>query len=298
MKRSGFTLVELLVVIAIIGVLVALLLPAVQAAREAARRSSCTNNMKQIGLALHNHHDTYGNLPPGYLYRGGDNKANYGWATWILPFLEQENLYDQLDPMNIPLYDRYTSSASAADKALLQTPIPGYRCPSDTGPDLATSLRFGGSDHFDVALSNYVGCAGWSNSPGYPIRADDCGGMLYGNSNKRFADCTDGTSQTMIVSERGFNSHAATWLGVGQNHGYGNTQTLRTLFRAGFTINFDYTGAGQPQNEGKGYGSFHPGGVNVLLVDASVRFIPETTDKNTVLQPLSYRADGNVFQLP
>lgn len=294
----GFTLVELLVVIAIIGVLIALLLPAVQQAREAARRMTCSNNMKQIGLAMHNYHDTYLALPAGYIYRGGNGKCNYGWCVNLLPFIEQQNFYDQLDPGSIPLYNRYTSSATAADKALLQAPIDAYICPSDSGPDLCKDTAFGTSI-FDIAVSNYVGCAGWSNTPSYPTQAGDCGGMLWGNSYLNLKDCTDGTSNTLLVSEREYpRDHAATWLGVGNNNSYGNNGTLRTLFRASFTINFDYTAAGQAQNLGKGWSSLHPGGVMALMTDASVHFLPETTDKTSVLQPMSHRNDGTPFEAP
>jgi prepilin-type N-terminal cleavage/methylation domain-containing protein/prepilin-type processing-associated H-X9-DG protein len=275
-KRGAFTLVELLVVIAIIGVLVALLLPAVQAAREAARRSSCTNNLKQIGLGMHNHHDTLNQLPSGYLYRGGAGKANYGWAVLILPYMEQGNFYEQLNPLDIPLYDRYKSGAAAADQALLQTKLKVYRCPSDTGGDLATSVNFGSTNHFRVALANYVGCAGWSATPSYPTHDRDCGGMLWGNSQ----------------------DHAATWVGVGRNDSYGNEGTLRTLFRATFTMNFNYAAAGSPENAGKGWSSEHPGGINVCLLDGSVRFLSQNTNATAVLQPMSLRSDGMTFELP
>lgn len=297
--NKGFTLVELLVVIAIIGVLIALLLPAVQQAREAARRMSCSNNMKQIGIALHNYHDTYLALPAGYLYRGGNGKCNYGWAVSILPFVEQQNFYENLNPGKIPLYNRYTGSATNADKALLQHRLEAYICPSDAAPDLAKSMKFSSTDRFDVAVSNYIGCAGWSNTPHYPVKDQDAGGLLWGNSFLNFSDITDGTSNTLLVSEREYpRGHAATWLGAGKNDSYGNSATLRTLFRAGFTINFDYAAAGSPENAGKGWSSLHPGGVMTLTADASVHFIPETTDKNNVLKPLSLRNDGNVFKSP
>jgi prepilin-type N-terminal cleavage/methylation domain-containing protein/prepilin-type processing-associated H-X9-DG protein len=299
LSRSAFTLIELLVVIAIIAILIGLLLPAVQKVRAAAARMSCQNNLKQIGLALHNYHDTNSTLPPGYLYRGGNGKPNYGWAALILPFVEQGNLYTQLDPIKIPLYNRYKSGASATDKQLLQTPIKGYRCPADTGPDLAQSLTFGSSNHFRVALSNYVGCAGWSNTPSYPIKDGDCGGMLWGNSNLKLTACTDGTSNTILASERRYrDDHAATWIGVGRNDNYGNRDTLRTLFRAAFTMNFNYAAAGAPENAGKGWSSEHPGGVNVVLTDGSVRFLSDSTNASAVLNPMSLRNDGKVFQMP
>lgn len=296
---KGFTLVELLVVIAIIGVLIALLLPAVQQAREAARRMQCSNNMKQIGIAMHNYHDTYLAMPAGWIYRGGSGKCNYGWAVAILPFIEQQNFYDKLDPGTIPLYSRYHGSSTAADKALLQQRLEAYICPSDSAPKLAQSQKFGSTDHFDVAVSNYVGCAGWSNTPNYPVQNKDSGGLLWGSSYLNFSDITDGTSNTLLVSEREYpKGRAATWLGVGRNNSYGNESTLRTVFRGGFTINFDYAAAGQPQNAGKGWSSLHPGGVMSLTADASVHFIPETTDKNSVLKHMCHRNDGTPFEAP
>lgn len=301
-KRNGFTLVELLVVIAIIGVLVALLLPAVQQAREAARRMQCTNNMKQIGLALHNYHDTFNALPPAYLYRGPGGSANYGWAVNILPFIEQTALYDTLDPGRIPLYERYTASATAADKALLQTPIDAYRCPSDVTGKLNNKMKFGPTEHFQIATSNYVCNLGTTATQGLVVSD----GVFYGNSFLGLKDMIDGTSNTLFVGERdggpskdpNSNFGAAVWAGVGRNSSIGWESVGRTGLRGGFTVNFDYAFAGAPQNMGKGMSSLHPGGMNILLCDASVRFLPETADKNSVIIPLVRREDGVVFTLP
>lgn len=302
----GFTLVELLVVIAIIGVLIALLLPAVQQAREAARRSQCTNNMKQIGLAMHNYHDTYKAFPAGWLNRGSNGNPMYGWGTAILPFIEQSALYDQLNPGQVRLVERYHSSSTDADKALLQQPIAGYRCPSDVTKDTNDKVKFGNTDHFPVATSNYVGNAGVdpanvgaSGTTGIP----DSGGVFFGNSYLGFKHILDGTSNTLMVGERdggpssvsGYSYEAAVWPGVGRNNAGSNYGIPRTLLRAGFVINHDY---GSNGNRGKGMSSLHPGGVNILLCDASVRFLPETTDRTRVVQPMALRQDGISFTLP
>ena len=175
--RRAFTLVELLVVIAIIGVLVALLLPAVQTAREAARRSSCQNNLKQVGLAILTHENAKKAFPAGYVYYGSSERS-WGWATLILPYMEQSPLYDTLSPEKRKLSSVFVVAAAQRDIDALQTKIAQYRCPSDSSPDLrdrqkfssrssATSL-FGGSPPFQVATANYVGACGNHSVAGTP----------------------------------------------------------------------------------------------------------------------------------
>ena len=104
---------------------------------------SCQNNLKQIGLGMHNYHDAIMELPSGYLYSGGNGKTNYGWAVLILPYIKQGPFSNQLNPIQVPLYKRYKSSATPTDIALLQQTFKIYRCPADTGPPLATDLSFG-----------------------------------------------------------------------------------------------------------------------------------------------------------
>ena len=162
--RKGFTLVELLVVIAIIGVLVGLLLPAVQSAREAARRTQCINNMRQLGLALHNHHDSFGTLPPGWKTSTtagsqGNGVALWGWGAMILPFIEEGSLNDQLKPKDVFMHDAVTSLWSSY-QSLMTTSMTGFRCPSDDGPITNIGRSFPGFNNSGAAAlstSNYIG---------------------------------------------------------------------------------------------------------------------------------------------
>ncbi|NLX57446.1 MAG: DUF1559 domain-containing protein [Planctomycetaceae bacterium] len=200
--RRGFTLVELLVVIAIIGVLVALLLPAVQAAREAARRMSCSNNAKQIGLALHNYHDTFKKFPKiiwGYPdipanERGGELPQAYHhtWVTGLLPFMEQQNLYDRIN-----------FRTWAWGQPHVGTLVPGLRCPSD-------NMWTTSAETHGIAWTNYAGSEGyhwWTTAfigaPPLPRRSGDVSGLFApGKKWRSLASIVDGTSNTVIIAER------------------------------------------------------------------------------------------------
>ncbi len=176
-RRFGFTLIELLVVIAIIATLVAILLPAVQQAREAARRSTCKNNLKQFGIAMHNYHDTYNILPPGCVNngdlttKGGVPPASTGWGTLILPYIEQGPVYDALNPGSTPMWlsNIVTPGFNPQLNQIIQTPIPIFRCPSDIAPSTNSSQYKGLlpntakndnaaalTDWLPAATSNYV----------------------------------------------------------------------------------------------------------------------------------------------
>ncbi len=272
-RRCGFTLVELLVVIAIIGVLIGLLLPAVQAARESARRSSCSNNLKQIGLAAHNFENTRKAFPPGFRYQG--TGRCWGWAVFLLPYMELTTLYDQLAPeTRAPdMIIQISSGASQADINAVQTKIPQFRCPTDKSPDLRDTTTFseftsgtqpifgsGANPLHPVATSNYVGLAGsqwlsgtdatlptgyasWSSSTG-PYKNFDVGGMFFGVSGTsgvplgvRARSITDGLSKTLMVGERQYRGLAATWVGVGRPDVStpGPADTCATLTRTNHT---------------------------------------------------------------
>lgn len=313
--RSGFTLVELLVVIAIIGVLIALLLPAVQQAREAARRMQCTNNLKQLGLGLHNHHDTYGQFPMGYEFRSGftDGDPTWGWAAFLMPFIEQETIYDAIDPKNQTVA---VAVANASDLAVMKTPLGVYRCPSDTGPDLNDQRKLAGEA---TAVSNYIG----SNSSDLAARNDGipagnygADGIFWENSDCNFADVTDGTSNTFAIGERSWNMNRRNGTGkanyyAGNVYGVegrlvvgGSPVSTKTLYSVlgGTVRTINY--ARNDAYESSSYSSLHPGGVQFLFCDGSVQFIPDTVEfdsdntPDTVLELLASRTDGRPVTIP
>jgi prepilin-type N-terminal cleavage/methylation domain-containing protein len=208
---KAFTLVELLVVIAIIGVLVALLLPAVQAAREAARRTQCKNNLKQIGLAFHNFESARRAFPPGFTSsatetNGPGSGPGWGWAAYILPYLEESTLpVDLKRDITDPVHDR-----------VRVTYFPVFRCPSDPDASATFAVRdSSGNALSELAFANYVGVGGTLEVTGFP---DTGTGVLFRNHQVRIKDITDGTSHTIMVSERASRqSPQTTWVGAVKN---------------------------------------------------------------------------------
>ena len=317
-KNGGFTLVELLVVIAIIGVLVALLLPAVQAAREAARRTSCVNNMKQIGLALHNHHDTLQRFPIGH--RNSVAAAN--WRVEIFPFMEQSTLYDRL---NTNINDVYSNPV------LQNLLVPSWRCPSSALPATqpqAWATWWTNQNHMVPSYQGIMGAYPDPATPSANYSPSNYGGwwtnngMLLWNQTTRFADCTDGTSNTIVVAEQSGkvanasgngapdlrNGYYTPWGGCTNGSAQGvsscGTGGCGDLWGTGLTanayaINSKTAGAGAGFTWGGNtiLNSFHPGGITVLLTDASVRFTSSTVDFNT-FQRACVRNDGLVNNLP
>ncbi len=314
-RSRGFTLVELLVVIAIIGVLVALLLPAVQAAREAARRSSCTNNLKQIALAAQNHHDTFKKLPPGVDAPLSANDATWGWPVRLFPFMELSNEYDNMQVSTRSLQQTIDALGShtgttdptafpAAVQGFVQAStneIPAWNCPSAAN-ELYTN--FAGYQRSDgVAKSTYTGCNGANvNHNGDP------GGVFIAGKGLSFRDVTDGTSNTYLVNEKavlGSTQDQPSWLGStnqssATTSGNGDQAAhvlslVGSSFRTagGYPIN-PIPGIASNNDFRKGFSSFHPGGVQVGFVDGSVHFIAETINVNTHLN-LGLRNDGQVL---
>ena len=323
-RHHGFTLVELLVVIAIIATLIGLLLPAVQSARESARRSACSNNLKQIGLAIASYESAKKAYPAGFSFftipASGYGEQCWGWAVFIMPYMENATLYDGLKPDSRKLVSIYTSGAAATDKALLQTPLSGYRCPTDDTPALNTlidpqtnaAIAFGSSNPFPLSTSNYVGSAGNlvdvfnSGTGAYNADQDDTdtGGVFYGMRDRkatpagrgplgiRRKDVPDGLTKTISVGERGKINVSAVWAGVGGSHSYGTAGTARTIARPQFGLTHDYMkdSPPAPPNQGKGFGSGHPGGCNFVFLDGAVAFVGDTLT-TTELGYLTNRQD-------
>lgn len=326
-RTRGFTLIELLVVIAIIAILVALLLPAVQQAREAARRSTCKNNLKQIGIALHNYHDTHNVFPysvshsssctSGSAIGTGHSLNHRGWLM-VLPFIEQSALYASFDFSLAGATARaggtYTGPRPGepgnANDVVVSTSIPTFLCPSDDGPEKftnasdanyaiasGTSTRLGAHTNYDFSVERTSsGCNNWLLSSRTTRRAfghDGCSKMR---------DLRDGTSNTVLVAE----TTRQTWNGVAQTWGYSKWVGHGVDLTYSRGINFweccswdSPPFARTPVITGRlgdwsTVGSLHTGGAQVVLGDGSVRFISENIDATT-RNRLAYIADGQVL---
>lgn len=280
-RKPGFTLVELLVVIAIIGILVALLLPAIQAAREASRRMQCSNHLKQITMALHNYEDTYKVLPMGWPSRGS-LQAEFAWTVYILPYLEQKALYDQLDVTGRRLRDVIADPTS---RPLVQTPLPFYRCPSDTGAPLLQGGSSAAPNFFRVfncdtcpggfepSASNYVGNAGFFDRNPPPNHSNN--GVFWVNRSYTMADILDGTSNTFAVGERNDRCRGASWIGCRNPPGPDMWGSYYVRGRVSVKLN-DPRPVGSSNTCTEGFSSYHPGGALFSMCDGSVRFIDES----------------------
>jgi prepilin-type N-terminal cleavage/methylation domain-containing protein len=329
---AGFTLVELLVVIAIIGLLVALLLPAVQAAREAARRMSCGNNLKQLGLAMQLYHDVHKTFPPGVIgddmkKHGGDpSKAfrGFGWGAFILPFLEENSLHEQID-FNISIYAAPNWTDVNANELLLTTvSLKKFFCPLDVrseydftfiaAPNMSSASYVG-----NYGTNGYVPAPGGNQNVTWPLAgfygghfttlnstslANSRGvGPLFNNSQVSIAQVLDGSSNTVLLGERRgdvttgipfnflHNPSRAFWAGGG------HYATLSTA-----SIRPNKCNRRTPQTSLDGcmgmFSSLHPGGLEVCLIDGSVRFISDTiesTDEAVVNALPNIQNPGNAY---
>lgn len=323
-RKSGFTLVELLVVIAIIGVLVALLLPAVQAAREAARRSSCLNNLKNLSLALHNHHDVMLRFPPGCAndkqpFGSHASGAGWGssWKVYLLPYIEQSNIYDKW------VFDGTNSGYTNANNMAIVSNVflPTYRCPSSPVPRFYPSSNNAGSIQM---YTSYTGIAG-SNLPNAPVGNGGNGytsgsGALYANSQTNMSSLTDGTSNTMFIGEQSDHLRDANnqpipgsygvitsqgphgWtMGTG-NSSVGTAYTDRHFNCTTLTYNINQRGLTNAGGTGHNTGnniplsSAHSNGCVVGVADGSSRFLSQTIAL-VVLQRFANGNDGEVLGL-
>jgi prepilin-type N-terminal cleavage/methylation domain-containing protein/prepilin-type processing-associated H-X9-DG protein len=324
-RRRAFTLVELLVVITIIGILVALMLPAVQAAREAARRLQCKNNLKQIGLALHNYHATRQSFPPGYVSTVGsggpadDKGPGWGWAAAILPYIEEGSTHRQIH-FDKDIKDPVNAAARATSLSVFLCPSDGGKRTftvdvlDDSSPDFSTALKDANGNPIQVAHGNYVGIFGnpeITPDPGFLSSDPDRGiahqGMFCRNTAVRFVDVTDGTSNTLFVGERSSNLAYATWTGAvtgGQvppkipdtyNYG-GEGAPVLVLGHTGDASDVPPHTPNSLVNHVDDFWSMHPQGVNFLFVDGSVQNI-----NNTISPPLWWalgtRAGGETVTL-
>ena len=287
--RHGFTLVELLVVIAILGILMAVLLPGVQRAREAANRSVCNAHLCQIGFALLNYHDVHRTFPPGYISgydaAGDDTGPGWGWAALILPQMEQGPLHAQIQ------FGRPIEAPSQA--AVRTTSLAVFRCPSDSAPATWTAVTRNSTGQpisaiCQVATANYVGVFGVTE-PGM-----DGEGVFFRNSAIALRDITDGASGTLLAGERAHRWSDATWVGAvtkAQLFPPPNSPAVPFIENAsGMTLG--HTFEGPPNAEGlecNDFSSEHADGANMLFCDGHVQFISAAMDKR-LFRALSTRA--------
>lgn len=312
-SAAGFTLVELLVVIAAIGILVALLLNAVQQARQSARQTECRNRLKQLGLALHAYHDTRQQFPAGYIGSTPDptDRKGWGWGVMLLPYLEQPAVYTQLDPDVLSLRE---VALDVDRQVYLRTKLSHFRCPADTTEPLNMGRLLTGQmlgrlyplhvQHppplpppppitpppgstplgiLPVATSSYVASFGSLWPLGSSTWSEDQlrgNGMFGCNTSWRLSDVTDGTSHTIALGERAWGGYAAVWAGVDswdECHRVGNQMVLATTY---YKLNqslepYFYT---CDSVGGAGFSSAHPVGVQFVFADGSVRLLLENID--------------------
>ncbi|MEP3479428.1 MAG: DUF1559 domain-containing protein [Fuerstiella sp.] len=296
-RRGGFTLVELVVVCATTAVLASLTVPAVQDARQAARSTLCKNQLKRFGLALHNYHDVNLSMPAAWYsrYADADSRSWTGWGVDLLPLLKNASLCNRI-------WDAQETGSQCpawpTDEALLKMPLPMFRCPSDRiGPQNSFRGGFGTSSYSGNGGAKPFGrlYAGtlqefWPGGLPVPFGATTVtdrktAGIFSMNGCTRFRDITDGTSNTLLLTERSALSGGGLWMGVRSNQ---MENDAITEFSWLSPLNKSFTGAS----------SFHSGGVNMLMCDGSVRFVSESISSGTdaehpsILQALAARSDG------
>lgn len=278
-KRAGFTLVELLVVIAVIGILAAILMPAVQAARESSRRTQCGNNLKQLGLAVHSFHNAQNRYPSGTVHSSDDGDptgtAGFGWAVYLLPYLEEKDLYLKLQ---LPTSELHDILKVAMKRELAQVPLSMFRCASDTGSYLNDDRLFVGGKYGDLAAakSNYI-----ANHGTHFVTLDECTnqhldpyGIFWPESRCSTAHVADGTSKTLLLGERRTKDWAGVWVGVRSYYNDGDQGLRQVLGISDPKIN-DRQG-----NAKRGFSSEHAGGAFFVFADGHVEFLDEEIEFN------------------
>ena len=302
--RSAFTLIELLVVIAIIAVLIALLVPAVQKVREAASRTRCINNLKQIGLALHSYHGAYRQFPSGYMATSATADPNFttapgwGWGAMILPYLDQGPLYMQIQTA----IQNKTSITDSSVASAIQAMLPVYICPSDLAPPSAFAVwSLAGNSSYPLVHSQgaagtvYAGPSSYAACVGRDEDSDADGvfgsGIFYCNSATKMATITDGTSNTIMIIERAWANAAGVWVGAipGCAMAFGPINPCVNVISGGFPNSPIYAPPMlvqahvhlvNPTTDGDGGlddgSSLHPGGANMLYADGTVHFVLST----------------------
>lgn len=305
-KSYGFTLVELLVVIAIIGVLIGLLLPAVQSAREAGRRTSCSNNLKQMGLAMHVYHDSKKAMPPGYVSPGvaaadpssSETSKGYAWGLLILPHMEEGAVADSID-QSLEATDAANATAAAAVR------LGVFVCPTDAPP--ATFDVTSSAGTISLPSSNYAAILGWNN---VSTEAGQGNGVYFRNSAIRLHEITDGTSKTICIGER---KHVHAFLGaapVAANTTWyaavpgverpAGMSSMPMMKEGPGSLVLGHVGQGamgktpNHTNHIVHYSSGHPGGVVFLLCDGSTHFIRDDIEYAT-FRDLGIRNDGRLL---
>lgn len=296
-KRSGFTLVELLVVIAIVGILIGMLLPAVQQVREAARRVSCANNSRQQGLAIMNYESAFKTLPPGWVTGNplvANSEPGWGWSAYILPFMEQNNLYDQID-FSRAIDDEFHEHT-------IENVVPSYQCPSEVDDEVVNLAEHIEHDHDDhdlrvsddhdhdhdgdelwVGRSNYSGVFGSSEIEDSPFWGN---GLFHANSRIKMGDITDGTSNTLMIGERINLLGKVSWVGMCPEV---DEPFARIVGAACHAPN-------DPGGHFDDFRSYHPQGINVTLGDGSTHFVSQSINE-VVFQQLATRSGAEVVTI-